>query len=109
MTTSRVPLSCLGILPPRPPTRRGQWRAVAAGRGEAVLVPEEDSEVAVPSSGGVMKPPYMSAWPRGSLQRMARTRCAVGSLHGSSPTIADRDSGQVGAPSTTIRKGSPAV
>ena len=44
-----------------------------------------------------MKPPYMSAWPRGSLQRMAHPlRGRV--LHGSSPTIADRDSGRVRAP-----------
>jgi hypothetical protein len=53
---SRLRRDVAGVDGPRPE----RDRPVAAGRREAVLVPEEDAERRSVASGGVMKP-YMSA------------------------------------------------
>ena len=53
--------------------------AVSACGGEAVLVPEHTPKSTPASSGGVMNPPYISAWPQGSKHNSLRRLSTSGS------------------------------
>ena len=61
------------------------------------------------SSGSTRKPPYMSACPRGSWHSRRRTRSASGLASAFARRSATVAPGSSGAPSSTIRNGSPAV
>ena len=61
------------------------------------------------SSGGVMKPPYMSAWPRGSKHNSLRSPSAWGSWMARTRRSATVAPGRSTGGTATMRNGSPPV